>query len=466
MSDPKTTPVARMEAEGRNPGDGGETGAPDSAALHPGYGAEFEWQEVKISDLAGAYAGGTPSRTISRYFGGPIPWVKSSELNRPVIDGTEETLSEEGFSSSSARWIPARTPLIAMYGATAGRISWLKIKATSNQAVLALAPEPHQCDSRWLYWVLMANTEKLISSSIQGSGQPNLNKSVIERFTVHAPLDMHEQHRIAEILDTLDDAIQKTEQLIAKLKQIKQGLLHDLLTRGIDENGQLRDPIAHPEQFKDSVVGRIPVAWEVVQIKDIGKVFGGKRLPTGHSYSDEPTGYTYLRVLDFFEKTVDPKTLMFLPPETFAALERHEIHNGNLYISIAGSIGYVGVFEASDNVRTVLTENAARIDLTEDIYPPFVAYQMNGYEVQRQIDIEKGTGGGVPKLALFRIENLWIAKPPISEQKAIAQRLLQHEQTLGSEKKYLGKLKFLKKGLMNDLLTGKVRAPGSRGIEK
>jgi len=163
------------------------------------------------------------------------------------------------------------------------------------------------------------------------------------------------------------------------------------------------------------------------------------------------------RLLDFFEKTVDPKTLMFLPPESFAALERYEIHNGNLYISIAGSIGYVGVFEASDNVRTVLTENAARIDLTEDIYPPFVAYQMNGYEVQRQIDIEKGTGGGVPKLALFRIENLWIAKPPMSEQKAIAQRLLQHEQTLGSEKKYLGKLKFLKKGLMNDLLTGKVR---------
>ncbi len=67
-----------------------------------------------------------------------------------------------------------------------------------------------------------------------------------------------EQRRIAEILDTLDEAIRKTEQVIAKLQQMKQGLLHDLLTRGIDDNGELRDPERHPEQFKDSPLGRIP----------------------------------------------------------------------------------------------------------------------------------------------------------------------------------------------------------------
>ena len=72
-----------------------------------------------------------------------------------------------------------------------------------------------------------------------------------------------EQRRIAEILDTLDEAIRKTEQVIAKLQQMKQGLLHDLLTRGIDDNGELRDPDRHPEQFKDSPLGRIPREWEV-----------------------------------------------------------------------------------------------------------------------------------------------------------------------------------------------------------
>ena len=73
---------------------------------------------------------------------------------------------------------------------------------------------------------------------------------------------------IAEILDTLDEAIRKTEQVIAKLQQMKQGLLHDLLTRGIDDNGELRDPERHPEQFKDSPLGRIPREWRVASISE------------------------------------------------------------------------------------------------------------------------------------------------------------------------------------------------------
>ena len=73
-----------------------------------------------------------------------------------------------------------------------------------------------------------------------------------------------EQSRIAAVLDTVDEAIAKTEAVIAKLKQVRAGLLHDLLTRGLDENGQLRDPVAHPNQFQDSPLGRIPKDWEVV----------------------------------------------------------------------------------------------------------------------------------------------------------------------------------------------------------
>ena len=82
------------------------------------------------------------------------------------------------------------------------------------------------------------------------------------------------------MLDTVDEAIAKTEAVIAKLKQVRAGLLHDLLTRGLDENGQLRDPIAHPEQFQDSPLGRIPREWTVVSLK----AFGGNRLTATRSY--------------------------------------------------------------------------------------------------------------------------------------------------------------------------------------
>jgi type I restriction enzyme S subunit len=88
-------------------------------------------------------------------------------------------------------------------------------------------------------------------------------------------VSLPEQRRIAEILDTIDEAIQKTEALISKLKAMKQGLLHDLLTRGLDKNGKLRDPKAHPEQFKDSTLGRTPKEWQVVSIGKISRVRRG-----------------------------------------------------------------------------------------------------------------------------------------------------------------------------------------------
>ena len=95
------------------------------------------------------------------------------------------------------------------------------------------------CFARWLYWQLTNQAERLLAS-VQGSGQPNLNRGllIVMSYSFLPP----EQRAIAAVLDTIDDAIQKTEQIIAKLQQVKQGLLHDLLTRGIDDNGELRDP--------------------------------------------------------------------------------------------------------------------------------------------------------------------------------------------------------------------------------
>ena len=93
----------------------------------------------------------------------------------------------------------------------------------------------------------------------------HLSGAKLAQFPLPTPR-LPEQRQIAAILDTIDDAIRKTEQIIAKLKQVKRGLLHDLLTRGIDDNGELRDPERHPEQFKDSPLGRIPKEWEITTL--------------------------------------------------------------------------------------------------------------------------------------------------------------------------------------------------------
>ncbi len=127
----------------------------------------------------------------------------------------------------------------------------------------------------------------------------------------------------------------------------------------------------------------------------------------------------------FFQKSLARWELVSIKEPTFHALRQYEIKPGDLYISIAGSIGSVGVYLPlpRENVRTILTENAARLVPTSELNPDFVAAQMNSSLVQRQIDIEKGIGGGVPKLALFRIENLRLLWPTLGEQCAIADRL-------------------------------------------
>ncbi|WP_414588017.1 restriction endonuclease subunit S [Scytonema sp. PCC 10023] len=208
------------------------------------------------------------------------------------------------------------------------------------------------------------------------------------------------------------------------------------------------------EEFKDSPLGKIPKDWQVDKLVSRASVFGGKRLPLGHSYSDNPTEFRYLRVVDFFEQNIDFEALEFLKPSTFKVLERYEIHEGNLFISIAGSLGYISVFRPPHKQqRTILTENAARIVLQDNSLPEFVAYQMNSSVVQKQIEAEKGTGGGVPKLALFRIENLVLAFPPREEQEKIVTILQTLDNAIARTSSLITKLKQTKAGLLHDLLT-------------
>jgi type I restriction enzyme S subunit len=107
-----------------------------------------------------------------------------------------------------------------------------------------------------------------LSGQAHGTTMRHIKRSDLLPFAVDLP-PLLEQRQIAEILDTLDEAIRRTEQIIAKLKQIKRGLVHDLLTRGIDENGELRDPERHPQQFKVSSMGSIPAAWQVRKLSDL-----------------------------------------------------------------------------------------------------------------------------------------------------------------------------------------------------
>jgi restriction endonuclease S subunit len=139
----------------------------------------------------------------------------------------------------------------------------------------------HWCNST----ELRQAAEVLMAGS---AGQKRVPVEFFSKFLV-TRIGENEQHAIADILDNVNDAIRRTEAVIAKLRLMKAGMLHDLLTRGLDENGELRDPLRHPGQFKDSPLGRIPKEWKIAKLDDIAEINMGQS-PPGSFYNQEGNG--------------------------------------------------------------------------------------------------------------------------------------------------------------------------------
>lgn len=186
-----------------------------------------EWEEDVLGNLVSSYSGGTPSRSNEGYYKGDIPWVTSSEVNQDAIFKTKQHITQEALDNSSAKWVDANTVLVAMYGATAGQISMLRIKATTNQAVLACSTLT-EISSDYLYYLLIFNRERLLNKT-QGTGQPNLSKSIIDALEVIVPKP-NEQQKIAERLKAIDNKLQTEQSYLQKMQSLKKGLMEDLLS--------------------------------------------------------------------------------------------------------------------------------------------------------------------------------------------------------------------------------------------
>ncbi|MBE9571017.1 MAG: restriction endonuclease subunit S, partial [Proteobacteria bacterium] len=261
-------------------------------------------------------------------------------------------------------------------------------------------------------------------------------KETLNWKIAHPPLS--EQRCIAEILDTIDEVIQKTEALISKLKAMKQGLLHDLLTRGLDKNGKLRDPKAHPKQFKDSSLGRMPNEWQVGSINNLAINCDGRRIPLKQADRDK----------------------------------RHGIYP---YYGASGIIDWIDdyLFDGDYVLLGEDGENVVSRELPLAFRAPgkfWVNNHAHVFEPRPGVDIRYLTelleytnynkiflGSAQPKLTQEGLKRLLFQIPMPSEQAMIGDRLETHDARIRTEEQYLDKLKLQKKGLMHDLLTGKVR---------
>lgn len=413
-----------------------------------------EWGAIKLGDYADEItSGGTPSREIKEYFlNGNIRWLKTAELRDKEIYGSEEKITESGLKESSAKVFPINTVLIAMYGATIGKLGLLKKECATNQACCAFIC--HKNDYKYLFYYLLNSREKLISLGA-GAGQPNISQGILKSFPIPLP-PFPEQCRIAEILSVADETIERTGALIAKYRQIKEGVMTDLLESGIDEAGRIRSEGTH--EFKDSPLGRVPEGWKVVSLRKISETITKGTTPTTYGHNYTKTGISFLRVENITESGhIDLNDIKFISSEANEFLNRSKLEEGDVLFSIAGAIGRCalvssGILPANINqaISLIRFKNGEQLNLE------FILQMLLSINVKSQIELE-ATSLAQTNLNLEQVKNIKLPIPPLPEQRRIAEILRAADNRIEKEEAYRDKLLQIKKGLMQDLLTGKVR---------
>lgn len=321
--------------------------------------------------------------------------------------------------------------------------------------LMAVAPiEPDQLLPKFLYYFIRTEfVQQAITESVLGTtGLKNLRQEVLANLPL-PQFQLAEQRRIIEALDAVDAAIRQTDVVIAKLRLMKAGLLHDLLTRGLDEQGKLRDPQHHPEQFRDSPVGRIPKGWDVSELARVvdpnRPIVYGILMP-GYGYRG---GVPVIKVKDIIDGEVNTQDLLLTDPKIDLAYRRSRVKPGDLLFTIRGTVGRMALVPVElDNSN--ITQDTARIAVAgADARFVRAALEMPG--AVRFIELHTG-GVAVQGINLGDLRCLPVPVPPLPEQKQIADRLDAFDLRIRSEESYLDKLKLQKRGLMHDLLTGQV----------
>lgn len=312
---------------------------------------------------------------------------------------------------------------------------------------------------RWLYWLLKWSNLKRLDAA---TGVPGLNRGDVYALMEHQAPPPDQIH-IAGVLDTVDEAISNAEAVISKLRHIHAGLLHNLLTRGLDAHGQLRDPVAHPEKFQESPLGRIPKDWECKRLKDL--VPPNRRITYGIVQPGEfdPNGILLIRGQDYISGWASQESFFKV------ALSRHESYRrsltkaGDLLICIVGATtGAVAQVPGWIDEANITQTTARVVCEPNKLVARFALYVLRSELGQKQVR-RYVKGSAQPGLNLQDVEMFWTPVPNTDEQRVVADILDNHVANEISASSELKKLRQLKSGLMTDLLTGRVRVPETLG---
>jgi len=421
-----------------------------------------EWKECKLEDLGYTYSG--LSNKSAKDFGTGKPFIPFINiLNNSKIDPKNLAYvnilpgERQNFVKTGDLFFTTSSETAEEVGMTSALIDDLG-EAYLNSFCFGF--RLHNFDDLIpgfaCYLFRGDSVRKQIVNLAQGYTRYNLPKrELLKRLILYLP-SINEQKRIAEILSTCDAVIEKTKEAIVKYKAIKQGMLHDLFTRGIDVNtGKLRLKFEDaPELYKESALGMVPREWEVERLENLCSL-----ITDGSHFSPKPMddGKIIVNVKDMGEFGITYDTCTRISLKDFENLSKQNCspNKGDILLSKDGTVGRVILF--NDDLKVVLLSSIAIIRPSEKLLSEFLYTFLKSEYFDKQLLI-KMSGSALKRIVLRDIDNLMVAFPTNNdEQSQIANKIIEIEQKLKVEESYLTKLQMLKSGLMGDLLSGRVR---------
>jgi type I restriction enzyme S subunit len=417
------------------------------------------WKDMRLSEIGRVVSGATPSTAIVENWDGPIAWITPadlSELRTRHLSSTQRTLTEQGFASCAAKLLPPQS-LVISSRAPIGYMALPLVTFCTNQGCKSIEfydgqhPDFHYYNLR--FWV------RRLHDKGEGTTFSEISKSALENVRVPVPVDRKAQKTIAGLLVHVDHAIEQTEALVAKLRRIKSGMMHDLLTRGLDAQGRLREPSTH--QFKDSALGPIPKEWSIGHLLDATDPSRQPILtgPFGADLGIEdflPDGVPVLRIGNVQQGELDLSDLLFVSSSKAAELSRYKVRNGDLLFARQGASTGRNALATEGMDGWLINYHIIRVALDRSRCAPlYIEAAFNSDSVKRQVDREKGRGTR-EGINTAQLKALKLKLAPVEEQREIAKVLAASARRDLPITKALVKLRRVKAGLMQDLLTGRV----------
>ncbi|WP_420559754.1 restriction endonuclease subunit S [Tepidicaulis sp.] len=353
---------------------------------------------LKISDFCETGSGTTPSRQkLERYYGGSIPWVKSGELRESEITQTEESVTETALRETTLKLVPAGALLVAMYGATVGRVGRLGIEATTNQAVCHILPDPSLADNHYIFHALCAKATELIAKGV-GGAQPNISQRMIKNTEIYLP-SLEEQKRIASVLEQANALRRTRQRSVERLNTLSQALFYEMFG----------DPSSNPR------------GWPVGTIRDL---VGEVKYGTAKKAHTEPRGLPVLRMGNItYDGCVDTRDLKYV--ELLAKeVPKYTTRYGDILFNRTNSkdlVGKTAVF--TEPKPMAIAGYLVRARVNEHADPFYISAYLNSKHGKKTLRSMCKNIVGMANINAQEFQDITILMPPVEAQIAFGKKV-------------------------------------------